>query len=138
MNAFSLRCHPPGAAAPPSSFFILSKGNNSGRPSYKANPNCFVLSCQPADIDAYFWLAYALWDCGQFRAFLCGSVIPFIHIRHVRTCIEEGAKNADRLTKAADHLQKLLALETNLKNQLKILAEARRLIARRALTRQAA
>jgi hypothetical protein len=137
MNAFSLKCHTLGAAAPPSSFFILSKGNNAGRPAHTPNPNCFVFTCNPEDKDAYFWLVYALWDGGKFRQYLCGSVIYFLHIRHVRECIEYGQRSGDRITTAAAHLQKLLALETNLKSQLALLREARRAIVRRALTRPA-
>jgi hypothetical protein len=80
MQPFTVKYHPPGAAAPPSAFFILSRGRHTGRPAYSPNPNCFVFTCAPQDLHRYYWLVYALWLSRKFEPFLCGSVIEFIHI----------------------------------------------------------
>jgi hypothetical protein len=43
-------------------FFILSKGNNAGRPQDQPCPNCFVVITEsPKERQTLFWLCYGLW-----------------------------------------------------------------------------
>lgn len=63
-------------------FYVLSKGENAGRPSKLPNVNSFVVSVDTAEErDQLFWLCYALWKGGNFYQYLRGSVVPFITIR---------------------------------------------------------
>src|SRR6185312_6521055 len=80
MQSFSIKCFKPGSGCPPACFFILSKGHHTGRPSFSPNPNCFVFSCAPEDLQRYYWMVHSLWATGCFLPFLVGSVIEFIHI----------------------------------------------------------
>lgn len=60
-------------------FFILSRGNNSGKPLNEPCPNCFVCECSSADEkEKAYWLFYALWQGKKCEELLVGSVIPFI------------------------------------------------------------
>ena len=66
-------------------FFVLNKGNNSGKPMEKACPNCFVcLSKTEDEKQKLYWLFYGLWQGRFFHPFLTGSVIPFIRINDVK------------------------------------------------------
>jgi hypothetical protein len=75
-------------------FFILSKGNNSGRPMDQPCPNCFVVICDSKQQrELFYWLTYALWQSKSFQMHIIGSVIPFIRIKDVRNCIINGYSN---------------------------------------------
>ncbi len=74
-----ITCYTPGQQLPGIHFFILSKGLNAGKPLDTPCPNCFVFSCNTdEERDKYFWLSYGLWQSGHFKAYLVGSVIPFL------------------------------------------------------------
>ena len=67
------------------SFFILSKGNNAGRPGLRPWPNSFIVTCHNEDTyNFYFWLTHAAFLSGKFKLRLRGSVIPFIIVHDVR------------------------------------------------------
>ena len=69
-----------------SHFFILNKGNNSGKPLAFPCPNCFVIIAENQEqADQLRTLCYALWRCRAFEQHLHGSVIPFITIRSFRS-----------------------------------------------------
>jgi len=126
MQAFTLKCHPPGAAAPPSAFFILSRGRHTGRPAYTPNPNCFVFICAPQDLTGYYWLVYALWQSRRFQAILRGTCIEFARIAEVRQLIAENTPQLEHIDKVVCNLQKLQALENKIKKQLGLIQIARR------------
>ncbi len=72
-----------------SHFFILNKGNNSGKPLLAPCPNCFVIIAENQEqADRLRTLCYALWRCRAFEQYLHGSVIPFITIRSFRSILE--------------------------------------------------
>jgi hypothetical protein len=124
MQPFELKCYRPGFGFPPSCFFILSRGNNTGRPSYKANVNCFVFSCAPQDLERYYWIVYALWYTRKLRPLLCGSVIPFIHIKDLKFLIAQAA-NHSHIDQALSTLQKFLELEIKLLKQVDLIKAGR-------------
>jgi hypothetical protein len=69
-------------------FFILNKGNNSGKPLNSPCPNCFVVMAENQEqTDQLCTLCYALWRCRAFEQHLHGSVIPFITIRSFRSIL---------------------------------------------------
>ena len=62
-------------------FFVLSKGNNAGRPSLKPNTNSFMITCSDdLEFKFGFAIATALHHSKTLKPFLRGSVIPFITI----------------------------------------------------------
>lgn len=70
-------------------FFILSKGNNSGKPLDKPCPNCFVCLCKDEEEkQRLYWLFYGLWQGMYFNPFITGSVIPFIRLDDLKQIIK--------------------------------------------------
>lgn len=87
-----IRCYHEGSPIPEFSFFILCKGENAGRPSFKPWTNSFIVACPRQEyFDFYFWLMYGLHQLGKFKPRLRGSVIPFINLEDVRDLIREVA-----------------------------------------------
>lgn len=49
-------------------FFVLSSGNNAGRPMDEPCPNCFVIMTKcPQEKQLLYWLCFWLWQCGYFQ-----------------------------------------------------------------------
>jgi hypothetical protein len=70
-------------------FFILSKGNNSGKPLEEACPNCFVCLCRDeVEKQKLYWLFYGLWQGMYFHPFLTGSVISFIRLDDLKKVVQ--------------------------------------------------
>ena len=111
-------------------FFILSKGNNAGKPMPSPCPNCFVLTANNRDDkEFYFWLCYGLWVGGFFRQVLCGSVISFLRITELHYIIRKGQSKVEvrreALLKAIVMLNKLSAHQENLIKQLHLVKQAK-------------
>lgn len=76
-------------------FFILNKGNNSGKPLLDPCANCYILITETKEEkEFYYWLCYALWQTGKFEPCLIGSVIPFIRVKDVKDLIIFSSKKA--------------------------------------------
>lgn len=70
-------------------FFILNKGNNSGKPLETPCTNCFVCLCKDeAEKQRLYWLFYGLWQGMYFHPFLTGSVISFIRLDDLKNVAE--------------------------------------------------
>ncbi|HEY1039514.1 MAG TPA: hypothetical protein VGF30_08930 [Bacteroidia bacterium] len=70
-------------------FFILNKGNNSGKPMETPCPNCFVCLCKDEEEkQCLYWLFYGLWQGMYFNPFLTGSVISFIRLDDLKNVAE--------------------------------------------------
>jgi hypothetical protein len=111
-------------------FFILSKGNNAGKPLINPCANCFVLTARNRDEkEFYFWLCYGLWVGGYFRQVLCGSVISFLRITELQCIISRGQSKVEvrreALAKAIAMLNKLSALQENFSYQLQLVKQAK-------------
>ena len=77
-------------------FFILNKGNNSGKPLVSPCANCFVIQfSNNEDKEQVYWLLYSLWQSKAFYPFLRGSVIPFIVIRDVKERLSDGLEKVE-------------------------------------------
>jgi hypothetical protein len=119
-------------------FFILSKGNNAGKPLAQPCPNCFVLLADDAkQKEDLYWLCFGLWQGGFFLPFLCGSVIPFIHLGDLRKVITQaGEKVAQKpapFAQAVQLLNRLSVHQENIKEQLKLIKEAKRAVMHKLL-----
>jgi hypothetical protein len=98
MSTFNLKSYRPGTPEQEGSFYILSKGLNSGKPMNQPCPNCFVCTFpnQESRNKAY-WLMYFLWQTKAFHIHLKGSVIPFIRIKDVEHELKQNwTKQKDR------------------------------------------
>ena len=70
MNSFSIKSHRPGIVYNMPHFFILNKGNNSGKPLLASCPNCFVIQCKcEEEKEQIYWLSYSLWQSKAFYPF---------------------------------------------------------------------
>ena len=111
-----------------SHFFILCKGNNSGKPLFAPCPNCFVIITENQEqADQLRTLCFALWRSRAFEQHLHGSVIPFITIRSFRSIlafhipiIEQHAADFSQTVQA---LKLLEEREQNLKRTLQAVSE---------------
>lgn len=82
MLYFKLKTHAFGKSYDQPHIFLLSRGENSGKPLQKECKNCFVAITETQEeANRIYWMAYALWQTNQFSRLLKGSVIPFIGIK---------------------------------------------------------
>lgn len=87
-----IRCYHSAASINPHVFYILSKGDNAGKPAFKPWTNCFAVICSNKQcFDFYFWLIYGLWRDGKFKTRHHGTAIQFINLNDVRDLIREVA-----------------------------------------------
>ena len=133
MSTFNIKSHRPGVSYNMPHLFILNKGNNSGKPLFDACPNCFVIQFQSEDErEQIYWLMYSLWQSKAFYPFLRGSVIPFIVLNDLKSCLREGMKKVDenpaQFEKAVAALRNLEAIENQYKQNLLLIANAKRML----------
>lgn len=131
MSPFVIRCFKPSTVVKQPAFFILSRGRNTGRPSFESCPNCFVFTCENStDLQSYYWLVYALWTGCRFHPYLCGSVIEFIHLRDLKDLVSTSVDQVKDISKVIRPMQKILELETHLNRQAQLVKEAKRAVLR--------
>ncbi len=114
-------------------FFILNKGNNSGKPLSAPCPNCFVIQFQnEIEKEQVYWLMYSLWQSKAFYPFLRGSVIPFVVLRDVKSCLLDALDKVEaspvQFEKAVAALQSLEAMEKQNKQNLLLISQAKRML----------
>ncbi len=112
-------------------FFILNKGNNSGKPLVSPCPNCFVIQFQSEmEKEQIYWLLYSLWQSKAFYPYLRGSVIPFVVLLDVKECLADAMEKMDanprQFQKAVEALQSLEAMENKFRQNLKLIQLAKR------------
>lgn len=111
-------------------FFILSKGNNAGKPLEKPCPNCFIVTANNLqEKGKLYWICYALWKSDIYFPLLCGSVIPFLHIKDVAAeiekviqIVEQDVVKFDNCVQQFQHLmrtEKLLTMQLELISRFK-------------------
>lgn len=136
MKAIKIKTHNLNFPHDTNHFFILSKGYNAGKPMDKPCPNCFIVTAENEEHKyQLFWICYSLWKSGAYLPLLCGSVIPFLHIRDANGLIEKAIDKVktreNRFTKDAQQLQKLIRVEKLLNLQLKLIDNLKASIATR-------
>ena len=114
-------------------FFILNKGNNSGKPLVSPCPNCFVIQfSNENEKEQVYWLLFCLWQSNGFYQYLRGSVIPFIVLRDIKSCIQDGLdksqKCPEQFQKMVSSFQSINKVENQLKQNLKAIEKAKKLI----------
>jgi hypothetical protein len=119
-------------------FFILSKGNNAGKPLDIPCPNCFVILTKcPQERQTLYWLCFGLWQGNYFYNHLVGSVIPFLRLQELKSIIIENRTKVEKrkleFNTAICTLNKLLALEMNLSNQIQLTKQAKKCVIQKLL-----
>jgi len=114
-------------------FFILNKGNNSGKPLLSPCPNCFSIQFNNnEDKEQVYWLLFCLWQSNAFYQYLRGSVIPFIVLRDIKSCIQDGLDKSfnspEQFQKMVSSFQSINKIEYQLKQNLKAIEKAKKLI----------
>ena len=114
-------------------FFILNKGNNSGKPLVSPCPNCFTIQfTSTEDKEQAYWLIFCLWQSKTFYQYLRGSVIPFIILRDLKNCIQSALDKSDRnpeqFQKTILALRSLEEMEKKFKQNLKLVQDAKRML----------
>ncbi|KAB8151069.1 hypothetical protein C8N26_2455 [Tenacibaculum lutimaris] len=91
MSTFELKTHQIGRTYSQPHFFILNKGQNSGKPLINPCPNCFVVTA-PTEKEKHtlYHLSMMLQIGGFYAYYLKGSVIPFISIDDCRNTLKDG------------------------------------------------
>ena len=133
MCTFILKSYRQGVVYNMPHFFILNKGNNSGKPLLSPCPNCFVIQfkCEE-EKEQIYWLLYSLWQSKAFYPLLRGSVIPFVVLRDVKSCLLDGlnkvAENPAQFEKAVTALRSLEAMEKKFRQNLKLVQDAKHML----------
>lgn len=133
MRTLNIKTHRQGFTYNKPHFFILNKGNNSGKPLLIPCANCFVIQCKSADEkEQLFWLIRGLWTSKAFLPLLKGSVIPFITLDDLKKCIHQGILQAqtkpDLFQESVKALRSLEEIEKQYYENLRIIADARRAV----------
>ncbi|AWW31844.1 hypothetical protein DN752_17845 [Echinicola strongylocentroti] len=136
MKSFTAKSHVPGRSYNQPHLFILSKGNNAGKPLESETANCFVLTFDNTeDRDRIYWLCYGLWQDKVFAYHLHGSVIPFIRLYEFRKIVMGQVAFHENRMEAFDqivqHLKAVLAKERNLIAQQKTVAQLKAAMVRK-------
>lgn len=114
-------------------FFILNKGNNSGKPLSAPCPNCFVIQFQnEIEKERVYWLIYSLWQSKAFYPYLRGSVISFVILRDMQECIADGLEkieiNPGQFQKVVETLRSLEEMEKKFRQNLKLLQDVKQML----------
>lgn len=133
MQPLSIKTHRVETIYTQPHFFILNKGNNSGKPLLISCPNCFVIMCNnEEDKEQLYWLVMGLWQSKAFYHYLKGSVIPFVTISDVKQCLSIGFDVANtsfsKFNKSIKSLRSLDQLEQQYKQNLMLIQEAKRML----------
>jgi hypothetical protein len=141
MPSFKLKTHNPKTQINEPHFYILCKGNNSGKPLNAPCPNCFVLTAKSEEEKKFFYsLCFGLWNAKSFEYFLRGSVIPFITIGDCKQAIQTGLEQACKDLKGFNKLVKALEIleqqEKKYKETLLLINDAKRAIFYRYIKRR--
>jgi hypothetical protein len=118
-------------------FFILSRGNNSGKPLNEPCPNCFVCECRSAEEkEKAYWLFYALWQGKKCEELLVGSVIPFIRKNDLIGLVNQfwdALGNPNEVQKMVKQLNEVEEQEKNFKKMLKLSNQLKMVLSRKIL-----
>jgi len=133
MQTLSIKTHRVESVYTQPHFFILNKGNNSGKPLLISCPNCFVIFCNDEEHkEQLYWLVMGLWLSKAFYPYLKGSVIPFVTISDVKQCVDRGLEVANtsllEFNKSVKSLRSLEQLEQQYKQNLLLIQEAKRVL----------
>ncbi|MFN5443689.1 MAG: DUF6943 family protein [Crocinitomicaceae bacterium] len=128
MIKFKLTTYREDKAYQGSYFFILNKGNNSGKPLLTPCPNCFVCLCEnDQDKEELYWLLFGMWQGKAIHPHLIGSVIPFIRLKEltnlIHTGIEKLLSNPDKVKRNISKIAQMEKHQMNIQKQLNLIKQ---------------
>jgi hypothetical protein len=89
-------------------FFVLNRGNNTGKVLSTPCPNCWVIfPDSPETADALKTIIRAMHLSGTLRHHLIGSVVPFIRIKEFRKLLGMHVEKVGLKRNLDRHLQKI-------------------------------
>lgn len=115
-------------------FFVLSRGRNSGKPLKKPCPNCYAITAPPEQLAFVRSVAFILFQSGRLRPLFVGSVIDFIRLSDYRKafitlwqslnpqCVEVAAKQINAVEQETERLQRQIELLHQLRKAIAFLA----------------
>ncbi len=112
-------------------FFILNKGQNSGKPCEQHWSNCFVfLADDDQEKDFYYFLFLGLWELNFFHKYLIGSVVDYIRLGDLVDVIEEAVNSINtgerNFMDVAPAIAQIEAHSAKLKKQIDYLLQLRK------------
>jgi hypothetical protein len=135
MCTFLLKSYSPKQEILKPHFFILNKGNNSGKPLLSPCPNCFVIQFEnQEDKECVYWLLWCMWQSKAFYRLLRGSVIPFINIKDFHKVLLQALNQLpypDMVFKVVEALNNIETLENEYLQKINLLKDAKRLVMRK-------
>jgi hypothetical protein len=131
MIKFKLSTYREGKDFKGSYFYILNKGNNSGKPLLTPCPNCFVCLCEnDQDKEELYWLLFGMWQGKAIQPHLIGSVIPFIRLREMSDLIKIGLEkllsNPDKVKRNISKIVQMEKHQMNIQKQLDLIKQMKR------------
>lgn len=85
-----IRCYHANTNEQPLMFFILSKGEDAGKPGLMPWQNSFSVLCNNQEsFDFYFWLTYGLFKANHFKPRQRGSVIQYVNLNDIKEVLKE-------------------------------------------------
>lgn len=94
MLKHKIKTHKLGSTYDAPHFFILNKGEQSGKPAQMYWSNCFVFIAETnEEKEFYFFVFLGLWELKFFKKALIGSVVPYIRIGDLIDIAEEAINN---------------------------------------------
>jgi hypothetical protein len=120
MKDFTLQTYNP-TALQPSSFYLLSRGVNTGKPAFQPWRNSYVFFCDVEDVSRYYWCIYGMWQAKAFHQYMHGTCVQFISIGVMKSAIVSTMAAFNNIDRYIDRLQALADLEINLAQKLKLM-----------------
>lgn len=115
--------------------YVLSRGQNSGKPLAKPCPNCYAIQAETESLSEVRAVAHILFVSGKLKPFLHGSVIEFVTVKAYRKAFLNLWQSLP-IEKVIETAQALAQLEQQteiLRKQLLLLAQLRKMTAFAAL-----
>lgn len=133
MLRFKIKTHKMGSVYDAPHFFILNKGEHSGKPAPMYWSNSFVFLAETEEEkDFYYFVFLGLWELGYFKKALIGSVVPYIRIGDLIDITEEVVNNINAGERKWEDVQGVISQleqqKTALLQQVSYILEIRRVL----------
>lgn len=133
MKSYKLITHRPGVNYPGHFFYILNKGNNTGKPLSEPCPNCFVCICKTEEEkEKMYWLLFGLWQGKAIHPHLIGSVIPYIRLKELQKLIniglEKSIQNPNKFHKNIKTIIQIEKQRQNIQKQIELMIQLKRVL----------
>ncbi|MFN3021972.1 DUF6943 family protein [Chryseobacterium sp. TY3] len=136
MENFKVRTYNPAKETPKNALFILSRGQNAGKPLFEPCPNCFILYCKDQNqLENLYWTFYTLWKNRFFHPYLCGSVILMLRLFELKKVMQNfiipSLCKMQQNKKILSDIKAVYQLEQKFSQQLQQLSELRSVLVRK-------